>query len=136
MTIKKITAYTLTELMVTVATIGFLASFAMPNYARAIARGREREAQAQLVAIHAAEQIYRTLTNGTYWPNLDCGAQTIIQINANLGLNIIENDMTFTCSSPACDGSDFNCQATGGGATITVTEAPLSAANPSCVGCN
>ena len=125
-------SFTLTELMVVIIVLGILAGYALPNYARSVERAHMREASGQLRAVHAANQIYRA-QNGEYWPG-DGNDYPIANINSNLGINLIENGMTFSCKGS--DGSTFTCTATRDGAAfvVTLTEALLSAANPVCSG--
>ena len=61
--------FTLTELMVVVALIGVMASFAVPSYRRAIEQSRVDIAGANLRAIWAAQRLY-WLENQTYTTDL------------------------------------------------------------------
>lgn len=122
-------AFTLMELMIVVVVIAIIAAFAVPNYQKSVERAHLRDAITQLQAVNAANQIYRA-RDGAYWPTVN--GQDITSINTNLGLNIIANGMTYNCDG---NGTIFSCTAVRNGAvpfTVTVTEAVLSGANPSC----
>lgn len=124
-------AFTLTELLIAVFIIAVMAAFAIPNYTRAVERSHRRDAETQLTTIWSANQIYRA-QNGIFWPTTN--DQGLTDINNNLGLGIIPNGMTYECDG---DGATFSCTAVRQPAssfTITVTEAQISASNPSCSG--
>lgn len=124
-------AFTLTELLIAVFIIAVMASFAIPNYSRAVERSHRRDAETQLTTIWSANQIYRA-QNGNYWPTAN--DQNLTQINSNLGLGIIANGMTYECDG---DGTNFSCTAArqpSSSFKITLTDAQISGSNPSCSG--
>lgn len=125
-------AFTIMELMLVVIIIGLIAGFAIPNYNKSVERAYEQDAIMQLSTIHAAEQIYYA-REVRYWP-LDANPYQIDQINTSLKTNIIENGMTLICTNNPPNVSTFNCtaQRTGGGFTLRVNQAVLSASNPCC----
>lgn len=129
-------AFTLMELMTVVVIVGIIASFAIPNYQRTIERAHQRDADTNLMSIHAANQIYRA-ENSVFWPGMaNPGNQNLAQINQNLRLSIIGNGMTYLCSSAT--NNDFTCTATrigGTGFIVTVNQNPINpTVNPGCSG--
>ena len=78
--IKK--AITLLEILVVVVIIGILATLAVPNFNRMRERALDREAEANLRLIEAAEKIY-LMEYIQYWA---CNDTT--EVNNNLRLNI------------------------------------------------
>jgi len=133
MKLEKRLAFTITEMIVVVVILGVLAGIAIPNYNKTIERSHVQDAINQLSALHAAETIQFART-GSYWP-ASATTYLITDINTNLKLNIIENDMTYSCQG--FQGATFTCQASrnpSGSYAVTVTEAPLSATNPACSG--
>ena len=77
---------TLPEIMVTVISIGVLASLAVGVAVRMKERSYDADAKQNLILIQRAERIFRT-ENGTYYPN--AGSQNnIANINQNLGLHL------------------------------------------------
>lgn len=130
-------AFSIMELIVVVIIIGVLAGLALPNYSKSVERTHLQDATMQLSTIHAAQSIYYARL-GTYWPP-DTTSYTINDINTALKLNVIENDMTYTCQGGTASGvqTTYTCQASrnpGASFTVTVTEQPLSNGNPSCSG--
>lgn len=127
-------AFTLTEIMIVIIILGIMASLAIPQYQKTLARAHEKDAVRNLTLLHAAEQIYR-VQNGEYWPT--SGTPTIADINSNLKLNIIESGMTYSCQPGATPGSTFTCEAVRQAPatvfTVRVTQAAISSTNPGCV---
>ena len=132
--------FTLLELMVTLIIIGVIAGFAVPNYRRAVERAYQRDMENNLMAIHAANQIYRS-THGQYWPASGFPGfpwpDGVIQINLNLGIKVIENNVSYHCAG---DGTAYACYGErlgGGGYTfrvfITSNDIQIGT-NPSCIG--
>ncbi len=123
--------FTLMELMVVVTIVGIIAGFAIPNYAKSVERAHRKDAENNLMIIHAAQQLYAANNASAYWAGGNLAA-----INLNLGLNIIANGMTYTCAG---GGAAFNCTAVrvGGWAfTVTVNQGAIvpGGGNPSCGG--
>ena len=117
--------------MVVVMIVGIVAAFAVPNYTKSVERAHRKDAENNLILIHAAQQLYAARNNGSYMPSA-AGNDALAQINANLGLNIIANGMIYTCPG---GGVFFRCNAMRDGGTvfiITITADPLSATNPEC----
>ncbi len=121
MTSQRLRGFTLTELIVVVIVLGIMAGFAIPNYTKSIDRTYRKDGTVNLTAIYAAQQIYYNNNNGNYWTGGDVNA-----INLNLGLGILSNNLTYSCSG---GGAAFSCTATRGSMTLTVTQAsPLAIA--------
>ncbi len=58
-------AFTILELLVAIVILSILAAVAVPNFSRAVERGRVRDAQSVLAAVFEAERMYR-LDEATY----------------------------------------------------------------------
>ena len=114
---RKVKAFTIIELIIVVTLIGVMAAFAIPNYNKAIAKAYRKDATVNLQAIYAAQKIYFN-TNGNYYGG--AGTDTA-SINLNLGLGIIESGgTTYTCPT---GGAGFTCTASlSDGTTLTVTD--------------
>jgi prepilin-type N-terminal cleavage/methylation domain-containing protein len=84
--------FTLMEIMIVVILIGVLAAFAIPNYSKAVQKGRERSASVQLMATHAANKIYFA-QNGVYYPS---SLADYTLINTAFGINIIPDSSSTT----------------------------------------
>ncbi len=119
--------FTLIELIVVIVIIGIIASFAVPGYQKTITRARAKDAVLNMMAIDASEQVYKSMY-GNFWP--DAVGQDVDDINENLGLNIVENGMTYSCW--VLLGTGYVCTATSddsscvvstiSGSTLTCTE--------------
>ena len=128
--------FTLMELMTVVVIIGIMASFAIPNYTRSVERAHRRDATANLISLHAANQILRSETND-YWPS-GPGWFDLAQINTALRLAIVANGLEYQCRD--LGAVSYECQACrpscGAGSTFTVTvnQAAIGPGNPACGG--
>ena len=126
--------FTLMELMVVVTIVGLVAAFAIPDYTKSVEKTHLKDAQNNLMLIHAAQQMYFAQNNNIYWPGGAGAAGALAAINSGLGLNIIANGMTYSCSQTLT--TNFTCTAVRTGATaftVTITEAAVSlGTNPSC----
>ena len=120
------------ELIVVVIIMGAIAGFAIPNYVKSMETARAQDAEFQLQTIHAANEIYEARI-GNIWPS-DTNTYAVADINSNLGLNIIEDGMTYTCTGNPPGAYSCSAARDGGSFTLTVTEAALSGSNPSCSG--
>ncbi len=126
MTFKRLRGFTLTELIIVVVVLGIMAGFAIPNYTKSIDRAYRKDGTVNLTAIYAAQQIYSNNNNGSYWT--PSGGGGVADINASLGLGILSNNLTYSCSG---GGATFSCTATRGTMTLKVTDA---SATPTCSG--
>ena len=118
-------AFTIIEVLLVVIVIGILASMALPKYIKTVERARAKDAERNLVAIHAANRIFFAET-GVYWPNGGPGA--LSDINTNLGLSIAPNGFTYVCSGGA---NFYICLATRVSAySLVVDQTPIA---PHCL---
>ena len=102
------TAFTLTELMVVVVLVGLIASFAIPNYTKAVNRAKEKDAIFNLELIREAVRLYMSREGGVPPALADVGT-----INTTLYLNVIEQEGNaysctvadiYTCLATNADG--------------------------------
>ncbi|MFH1281471.1 MAG: type II secretion system protein [Candidatus Omnitrophota bacterium] len=106
--------FTLIEIMVVLVIIGTLAALAWPNYMAIKEKSLNREAQASLALIRAAEKIYG-MEGGFYYPP---GATTsnIALINTNLRLSLPESaSASWAISLDATGGGSADATRQGGG---------------------
>jgi prepilin-type N-terminal cleavage/methylation domain-containing protein len=118
-------AVTLIELMIVVIIVSIIAGFAFPNYLKAVEKGYERDAIVQMQAISGALAFYKAQAgvypDGATMPD-------VTAINTVLGLNIVANNMVYSCVSAAYSGSGpgFDCEAASSfGWEIHVSTDPL-----------
>ena len=124
----KKTAFTMMELLVTITLVSIIAAFIIPNFRRSITKTHERDMIAQLETLHAANTVFFS-NQGKFY--VDTTA-VVITLNSNLNINLISNDGTtfsYTCIVP---GTNYTFDASWGGFTIRITDAPLSPTNPNC----
>lgn len=131
-----IMAFTLLELIIVVVLIGIIAGFAIPNYGKAIQKAHERDMLMQLMALHAANVMYRA-NAGTYW-DTGGGAQTnLATINSTLGINIISSDGTTYSYTGAAGGGSFTADADWDAYTLRVNGSAINTSatppNPCCL---
>ena len=134
---KYLTGFTLIELITVVIIIGVIAAFAIPSYQTAIERTHRRDAETNLMAIHADNKIYFS-DKSVYWPDPvvnDPPGVLLAGINSALKLSIIANGMDYKCSNTAAN--NFTCTAVRQSPapvfTLTITQAFPSTAI-SCTG--
>lgn len=137
MTIKILTrkSFTLLELLVVVVIVGLVAAFAVPSYSKSFDRTKRKGAENNLRVIWAAQAAYAG-ANGVYYLSV-----VLSDVNTNLGLNILPNDgFDYACTGTATTylckaskrvdalvpGAPFHYE-------LELTEAALSATNPTCV---
>lgn len=102
--IKKIRAFTLTEIIMVIIIISIITAFMVPNYFKTILKADERNMIANLMAMRAAVELYTTGggTVGT-WNSLST-------INNNLATSIIDPKATYACQN--APGATNQCTAT------------------------
>ena len=66
-------AFTLLELLISLAIMGILAALALPAYSHYVAQSRQADAQRQLMVVAQAQEIYR-FQNGAYATNAQTAA--------------------------------------------------------------
>ncbi|HLF18510.1 MAG TPA: type II secretion system protein [Candidatus Omnitrophota bacterium] len=121
------TGFTLVELMVVVVIIGILASFALPQYQKAVRKAHERDAVIQLTSLHAANIMYEAKQDAYLAGN----PLNLAQINSGLNLNIIANDMTYSYTSTVATA--YTATAAWTDFTVRVNQTPIAAGtNPCC----
>lgn len=102
-------AFTVLEALLTVIVLAVLASFAIPGFLKTTEQAKDKEAQAVLEQIRAAEAFYQARFNA-YYPN--AGVVTDVDtINLNLRLQI-DPERNWDYSVEALGSADFRALAT------------------------
>ena len=132
-----IKSFTLMELMTVLVIVSVIVSLTLPNFRKTVERAYSRDATNNLLAIHSANEIYRS-ENLQYWPTSG-GAKNLTNaapegINASLGLSIVPNGFDYVCAKNV---SDYLCSAcrpncTSPSYSLGVTSAPIGPGNPFC----
>jgi len=123
---RKITGFSLTELVIVIIILGILVAIAIPRFLRTKESAIDREAMTNLSLIYSAERIYYLRHQFYIAPGTGIAA-----INADLGLDLNENN--------------FDYSVTGGGVAYTASAArsiycsrtwsiTQAGGNPSCNG--
>ena len=107
--------FTLLELIIVIIVIGVLASLALPGFGKARESALEKEAQANLRLISAAEKIYHMEYNA-YFTGTD-----LVVINNNLKLSLPAQNWSYAITS-AAPGTAFTAQATRGAKELCINE--------------
>ena len=136
--IKTDTGFTLTEVLLTVVIISILTSMALPQYVKTVERAHERDAEANLMAIHAANRIFFTKT-GSYFPPPAAFPPAVLNgpggINETLRLSIVPNGFTYQCSSGAPGSYGCSADRNGGAYRVSINEGRINPGfNPRCIG--
>ena len=121
--------FTLVELAVVVIITAIIAGFILPSFAKSLAKSEARQTGHNLMAIAAANEIYKARRVG-YWPAASVSGITAINGNLELSLSAISG-VNYTCTTTT-PGQDYNCTAQKSGTfgfTRTVTQASPT---PSC----
>ena len=128
--------YTLIEILVVLVIIGTLAALAWPNYMAIKEKSLNREAQANLALIRAAEKIYR-MEQGFYYPSPAAAISTISDINSFLKLSLPESasvNWTITVDSTVVpEFAEAERVGTGADGRVWSIEFPGDV-DPSCTG--
>ena len=141
--------FTLVEIIVVIAIMGVMAVLAGPKLTAMVTRSRIRTAVNNMMAIHAAQQVYQA-RNGAYVATaVNCTSADCSNLNATLGLNIVpDTSTTYACTVTACTatgsgttflvtatlGASLNSDKTSGAAYNPACQAP-STATPPCADC-
>jgi prepilin-type N-terminal cleavage/methylation domain-containing protein len=116
--IKKISAFTLIEVMITLVILGVLAGLALPMYNKTTEDARSNEARVNLQTIHYGEKVYR-LNNNSFWPlagTSKTSSANLAEINTALNIDLTTPqyyDITVTSSA----STNYTATATRKGAT-------------------
>jgi len=102
-------SFTLVELIIIVVIVGIIATFGMPAWRNAQLKAEDREAQAMLRMIKAAENVVK-LESNSY---IACGSTT--DCNTKLRLDILPTGKWGYSVTSAAGSGKFCAQATGGG---------------------
>jgi prepilin-type N-terminal cleavage/methylation domain-containing protein len=93
--------FTLIELLITIAIMGALAVIALPQYSTYVARARQQDAKAQLMAVQQAQEVYK-LQYGSYTST----------VSALTGWKATQGRYAFSITSVTA-GTSFAAQASG-----------------------
>lgn len=124
------------ELMIVVVSLGLIAGFAIPSYQKAVDRSYERDGINSLILLSGVQEVYRA-RNGDYWPAFtgDCGGGNCgiaDGLNTALGVNIIENNVSYFCAAQAGPGS-YACYASRAGYLLYIDQSmPPNPPNVPC----
>jgi prepilin-type N-terminal cleavage/methylation domain-containing protein len=124
---KKLSAFTLVELIIVLVVAATIAALAINNFKRTLERGKHDNARLNLIAIHSAEQIYFA-QNGTF----TLSGANLSNINTFFKLKIIDSDFNYNFNG---NNTAFTITAnrTNGQYLLTLTSStPISDTNPSC----
>jgi prepilin-type N-terminal cleavage/methylation domain-containing protein len=126
---KKDRGFTLMELMIAVILIGVIAGFGIPNYQKAVQKGRERSAILHLKTIYGANEIYRARA-GSYAPG---SGLNLTGINSVMAVNIVDTSMTYSYTRSSATTYSATAAWTGTNPfTVRVNQNPITASNPCC----
>jgi len=98
--------FTLMELLIVIIIIGILAGLGIPQYMKAVERGRTAEAKAILGQIRTAEEAYRA-KNGTYTATIGD-----LDIEANITAGTCSTAYYYKFDIGAADATTFSATAT------------------------
>ncbi len=98
---KRKSAFTLIELLITIVVMGIIVALALPQYTGYVAKSRQQDAKGQLMAIRQIEEIYK-LQYGTYTAD-----------TAALGTEWRDTVGRYAFAITAADATTFTATATG-----------------------
>lgn len=129
--------FTLIELIMVIVIIGILMTFAAPQYMVTKERALDREAQANLGLLQAAQRVYRmehvcaATGAATYYPDCSGSTSNLTNINTNLRVQLNPANWTYTVFG----GGSGTCTALRTtGARIRTWTLTIGATTPTCSG--
>ena len=132
-------AFTLIELMVTVTSVGILASIAIPSYQGSVMKSRRADAQGALLGFANAMERYFTVHNtylGAGAGGGDTGSPTIFPVTSPVDGGTPYYNLTIsssTASSYTLSAAPIGVQASDTCGTLTITQ--TGAKSPNTTGC-
>ncbi|MFP4473758.1 MAG: prepilin-type N-terminal cleavage/methylation domain-containing protein [Candidatus Omnitrophota bacterium] len=120
--------FTLTEILLVVVILGVVAGWGLPNFTKMFRRADEKDAVAQLKAVHAAQELYAARNNQQYAAAADTAA-----VNSDLNLSIMGQDFRYSCTT-SNGGLDYSCQALHNdeGYAVLIGNGDIDDGNPCC----
>lgn len=127
--------YTLVEIIIVLAIIGILVTFALPQFAVTKERALDNEAKANLKLIQAAEKIYKMEVGYTYPHPSASPVNNVTLINEDLKLSLPGSSPSWTyVLNGIAPESGTATRVAAGGRTWTINLPPGSSENPTCTG--
>ena len=97
--------FTLIEMIITVIIIGILATFAVPQYIATQEKALDKEAQANLVLIQAAENLYK-IESGVFLGATSATAHADLSTNLQIALPPAGGKWNYTATRTAAAGAN------------------------------
>lgn len=130
MTALSAKGFNLMELLVVLVIVAILVALSIPNYSKTRERAHDKEAQAALSLVQAAEKMYR-LRVDRYYPVNGTVETDISDINTDLNLDLAEQKWDYSVTTPA-GAATFIANATIGTRTWSIDQDDSKA---TCSGC-